>query len=342
MSMIPRSPTDTSVTFSLAELAKIEAERVREEDARRARARDREAREKREAEEARRAAETAEAVVAAEARARRLREEAEEKARLDARQRAEIEVARIAADAKARLDEANAQRAHEIAMLKVRTEGGARRLRAALAAVIGLALAGGAAAAYGVDQHVGRLARETEQIRAGQQALAQEREQAKATELSALDRRFAALSAHPSIKDAEEPRAAAAAARRAVDDKALDHHRLQAFGDALDALQGRLVTLDRLALLDRRLDDLGAWAGDRRRPEALAAARAAGTRARAIGSDDALRVYEGALDQARMGIAGSAGSAGRPVVTVPTTDKGPKGTCSQGDPCCDIDGHRTC
>ena len=32
MSIISREPSDTSVTFSLAELARIEAERVREED----------------------------------------------------------------------------------------------------------------------------------------------------------------------------------------------------------------------------------------------------------------------------------------------------------------------
>src|SRR5207249_11481608 len=69
------------------------------------------------------------------------------------------------------------------------------------------------------------------------------------------------------------------------------------FGDALDALQARLDTLDRLALLDRRQTDLGTWAAERKRSEAMAAVRTAGVRARTLGTDDAIRAYEGALDR---------------------------------------------
>src|SRR5689334_19239085 len=56
MSTMTRNNAETSVTFSLAELAKLEEERLREEDGRRARAREKEARERREAEARRRAA----------------------------------------------------------------------------------------------------------------------------------------------------------------------------------------------------------------------------------------------------------------------------------------------
>jgi hypothetical protein len=337
MSM-PDSPSDTSVTFSLAELAKLEAERVREEDARRARAREREAKEKLSAEAARRAAEAAEMAATAEARARRLREEAEEKARVEARQRAEIEVARIGAEARARLDADNAQRAHELAVLKLRTEGGARRLQVALAAVIGLVVLGGGAAAYEVDQRVSRLTQDGERLREGQHALALERDQGKAAELAALDRRFVALRGRPLIKDADAPRATAEAARNRVDVNALDGDRLRAFGEALDALQARLDTLDRLALLSLRQIDLDTWAADRKRGEAMVAARAAGVRARALGTGEALHAYEAALDQARDALAQSSAGGGRQVVASAQTTTGKAATCRAGDAWCGADG----
>ena len=91
MSTMIRGTTETSVTFSLAELAKIEEERVREQDAQRARTRDLAARQQREAEAQRRATEAGRIAAEAEARARRERGEAEAKARLEAREQARLQ-----------------------------------------------------------------------------------------------------------------------------------------------------------------------------------------------------------------------------------------------------------
>jgi hypothetical protein len=337
MSLATRNNDETSVTFSLAELARIEEERVREEDGKRAEARAQHAREQREAEKRRRAAEEAQLAAEAEARSRRVRAEAEEKVRAEARERAAAEVARIEAQGRARLDDANAQRAHELALLRTRTEGGRRALQIALGTVLALTLGGGSAAAYGVSRHVEGLAADTAQLREGQQALAREREQAKTTELAALDRRFTALRQRPLLREAEDARATAAAARQAIDPKTLDHDRLRAFGDALEALDARLDTLDRIADLDRRQADLATWAADRKRGEAAAAAKLAGTRARLMATDDALRAYEGELDKLRDALAQApaAGPGGRTAVKV--ADGNP-GTCLKGDPRCDIYG----
>jgi hypothetical protein len=336
MSTIDHSPSDHSVQFSLIELARIEAERVREEDLARERSRQQAAKQKREADEARRAAAQAEVAAEAEALARRLREEAEEQARLEARERAEVEVARIAAEARARLDEDNAGRAHEIAVLQIRNDGVRRRLRTALGAVIVLAIAGGSTAAYSVDRHIAGLVRDPDQLREGQQALAREREHAKATELAALDRRLDALRARPSIADAGEALRTAREARNAVDPKALDQDRLRAFADALDALEARLVTADRVAALDRRRDDLAVWATSLRRGEALTEAKAAGTRARVLGTDEAAVAYASALDRARDGFAKSP-AMGWHGKGAAASDKG--GTsCLPGDPGCGFDG----
>jgi membrane protein involved in colicin uptake len=127
MSMMTRDTSETSVAFSLAELAKLEQERVQQEDLQRARAREREAREQQEAAARRRSAEEARVAAAAEELSRARREEAEARARAEARVRVAGEVARIEAEAKARLDADNAERAHELAVLRTRTEGGRRR-----------------------------------------------------------------------------------------------------------------------------------------------------------------------------------------------------------------------
>jgi colicin import membrane protein len=340
MSTTTRDNAETSVTFSLAELARIEEDRVREEDTRRARAREQDARERREAEARRRAAEEAQAAAEAEARAKRLRAEAEEKVRAEARERAAADVARIEAEARARLEAENAQRAHELALLRVRAESGGRRLVYALAAALGLVVCGGGAAAYATSQHVDAVARDAEHAREARDALAREREHAKATELSALDRRYAALRGRRSARDAEEARAAAEAARSAVDARTLDADRLRAFADALDALEARIETLDRLAALDQRRADLDAWAADHRRADTTPV-RLAATRARATGDDAALHAYEGALDQLRTALAQSPGS--RPGTGPTQAGSAPLGApCDpkSGDPGCSIDGHR--
>jgi hypothetical protein len=333
--MTMTSRDETSVTFSLAELARLEEERVRADEARTREARAREAREKREAEVARRSAEAAQIAAEAEARAKRAREAAEEQARREAREKVAADVARIEAEARARIEADNAARAHELAVLRVGEESGRKRLAAALVAVIGLAVIGGGAAAFSVDRRVSALTLEAQSLREGQQALGREREHAKAGELAALDRRHALLKGRAAVKDAAEAASAAAATRRAIDDKQLDQHRLRAFADALDALEAREAAVDRLAALDRRLADLGAWAADRKRDAALGVARSAAARAKASPDDAALRGYEDALDAARATRAHAPGAGPR----ADRPDPGPGGpkTCDPNDPLVGLD-----
>jgi colicin import membrane protein len=337
MSMMNRN-NETSVTFSLAELARIEEERVRNEDRDRARARERQAREKQEAEAQRRALEAARLAVEEEARARRAREEAEHRARIEARERAAIEVARIEAEAKARLDAQNAERAHELAVIRTRTEAGQRRTQRVLGAVLGIVLCSGAAGAFSASRQITGLTQDVEHLREGQQALAREREQAKATELSALDRRYAALGARAQIRAAEEARVTAEAARRAVDEKAPDRERLRAFGDALDALDARLDTLDRIAALDRRHADLVAWAGDQKHRE-IAGAQAAEQRAKGAGAgESAVQAYETALDQLREALARGAVATGPRRRTQTETGNTGWSCTDPNDPMCGLNG----
>jgi colicin import membrane protein len=339
MSTMTRTSSDTSVTFSLAELASLEQERVREEDLQRARSREKEARNLRDAEAQRREAEAARIAAEAEARARREREEAAEKARIEARERVAAEVARIEVEAKARLEAANAARAHELVVLRARTEGGQRRVQAALALALGLVLCGGGVAAYQTSQQVAGLEQSAALRREEHVSLVRERDSARATELAALDRRYAALRARSSASSADEARRTAEAARSAVDVQALDHGRLRAFGEALDALEMRIEALEKVAALDRREADLAAWAAERRRTEITAAARSAAVRARAASADEgAIRAYEGALDQLRDTLAQAVVGAGRaPAASQPGVVKA---ACAQGDPGCGLDGTR--
>lgn len=334
MSTMTRNTAETSVTFSLAELARIEEERVRAEEDQRRRARERQAREQREAEAQRRAAEVAQVAAEAEARARRTREEAEHRARAEARERALADVARIEAEAKAHLEAENALRAHELAALRVRAETGGRRLSIALAAVLAVVLCAGSAAAYRSSRRAAAMAQDVERLREGQQALARERDSARETEFAALDRRYAVLRAEP-LLDADAL-ATAEAARKAVDPKVLDHDRLRAFGDALDVLQARLALLERLRTLDRRHADLVAWAGSVRKSEAAATAKSAAALAKALSTEEAVRTYERALDRLRHTLVQPAAGKGSPVVARPAGQ-----ACTDPhDPMCDINGHR--
>lgn len=339
MSMPSRATTDTSVTISLAELAKIEEARVREEESERIRAREERARAERQAEAARRAAEAAEAEAAAGMRARRAREEAIEQARIEARERASAEVLRIEAEARARLDADNAVRAHELGELRVRRETGRRRREYALSAVLAAVVSLGGAMLYDRADHATKLERTVAELREGQRSLAGERDDAKRTELQALDRRHAALRARTPARGADDAQRTVEAARAGIDERAPDHGRLRAFADALDALQSRIESIEKLALLDRRHADLAAWAASVRRSHAASDARGAAQRARAPGAGaTALAAYERALDGLRDELARRAPGGGRPIAVV---DPGPgpqPGRCQQGDPSCGLDG----
>lgn len=339
MTTMHRDNTETSVAFSLVELARLEDERVREEDERRARARDKEARERREAEAQRRAEEEKRIAAQEEARAKRQREEAEEQMRARAREQAAIEVARIEAEAKARLEAENAARAHELALLRVRTESGGRRLKIALGAVLGLVVLGAPLTAYSVNSKLGGLEQELAQLHESHSALSKEREQARATELAALDKRLAELLKRPILasdaRSFEEARATVEAARKAIDAKALDHSRLRSFGEALDALEARIEALETLAALDRRMADLDAWAEQRKSEKVASVAHGAAARAKAHTDGGALRAYETALDQLR----GALSKDGPRRAGATSTSTGTTGGCTDpNDPMCGFNG----
>lgn len=338
MPITTRESSETSVTFSLVELARLEEERVREEDERRAKTREQAAIERREAEARRRADEERHIAAQEEARAKRHREEAEIAARQKAREQAALEVARIEAEGKARLEAENAARAHELSVLRIRTEGSHRKAKLGLAVVIGLIACAGPLAAWGVHRQVSALEEQNAQLRESQSALSREHDQARSAELSALDRRFAALAARPILAShpsaVEDVRTTAEAARKAIDGKSLDHSRLRSLGEALDALEAKIQGLERLAALDQRLADLELWADQRRKAEVLAPARTAAVRAKALPDDKLLGAYASELDKLRDALGREAGKAGGTAVVVTKP-----GNCTDpNDPLCGFHG----
>jgi hypothetical protein len=334
MSM-PTHRTETSVTISLAELARIEEERVKQEEADRARDRAERARHVREAEAARRAEEAARLAADDEARARKAREEAIEKARLEAREQARVEIARIEAEAKARLAADNAVRAHELNELRVRRETGRRRREYVLSAALALFACVGGVATYTTTQRHDELARATAELRDREHALARERDDARGTELAALDRRHATLLGRASKRGAEAARRTADEARRAIAERAPGHERLRMFADALDALETRVEALEKLEALDGRRTDLLAWATATRRKDVAEALRRASDTAKAPNAGaDAIADYEQALNRVRDRLQ----RRGGPVLNR-TVDDGPgPNRCDPNDPSCGFDG----
>lgn len=299
MSTTSPNTQETSVMFSLGELERIEEERVREEESQRAHARREGEQREKHAEEQRRSMEAARIAAAAAARRERERDDAEAAVRRQAREQASIDVLRIEAEGKARLAVDNAARAHELAVLHLRNDSGRRRLRHALAAVVALMVCGGSAAAYGVTERMVAADKATQRLRDERWSLAQIHEQAMTSELAALDRRYEACRAR--ANDASnEARAAAGAARSAIEARGLDHERLGVFRDALDAWQARLETVAVIASLDGRHAVLVVWAAKQRKTAALEAildeARRARARAHEAGtSSELVARYDSAL-----------------------------------------------
>ncbi len=145
----------------------------------------------------------------------------------------------------------------------------------------------------------------------------------------------------PAPATRRRPCATADSARHAVDPSALENDRLRTFGDALDALEARLVTLEKIAALDRRSDDLAAWAAASRRSEIIAPARTAAVRAKAMGNEEAVRAYASTLEQIRAALAAPGSTADRhggAAAAANTT----RVRCDPhvGDPGCGLDGFR--
>lgn len=338
MSMPSRAVTDTSVSVSLADLAKIEEERLQQEEADRARTREERARQEREATAKRHSEEMEAARATAEAAAQRSREEAIEKVRAEARERAASDVARIQAEARARLEVDNAARAHELAVLRAKRETGRRRREIALGVALAFVACLGGLGTYEASGRASKLERAGQELRDRERALGREHEDAKRTDLQALDRRHAALQARGFDRDAGEAKKTVEAARAAIDARSPSRDGLRTFADSLDALQSRIETLEKLSLLERRHADLAAWARAVRRTQAMQPVSDGAARARAPGAGSAAMVaYERALDTARARLAGDASSPGRPGASEPGPGSS-TGTCRENDPGCGLDG----
>ena len=337
--MMTQKAPDTSVLFSLAELAEIEQERIHEEEQQQSQLREQRQRERRLALERERQQETARIVAESEARLAREREEAQAKARLLAREQAAADVARIEAEAKARLEADNAQRAHELEVIRTRTERGGRRLQRALGVALGLVLCAGSAVSYGLTRQVTRLEQEGAGLRATERSLEQARDDLLRAELGALDRRRATLEMHRPALDDEPARHAAEAARQAIEPERPEPGALHAYRAALDHWQARREALGRRAALDRRLGDLRAWASRLSATELAAAAGNAANRAHVATADDAaLGAYEQALDELRTALE-AAGSTHGSRGSISSAASSAAGTCTDPhDPWCGLDG----
>ncbi len=347
--MTQNNPTqpETSVMFSLAELADIEQERVREEqelqrDRERAKAAaiaaDR---------EARAAAEAARIAADQERRAGVERQKAEAKARATAREKAELEVARIAAEAKVRLEADAAARAHELALLGKKNDKSRARLRFGLAGVLAAVVLGGSAAGWSVNGKLNALEHQGQKLREDRWALTQTHERALAAELSMLDRRHASLKQRAVGRVTEQARLRAEAARSAIEASGLDAAKLTAFGDALDTLDGRVQLASRIQAAYRRFADLHALAKANDKTAAADKAQAARSRTRGDDADaQAAKDYEGALDGLVTALRKSDSRRGRPTgrgrtstSTSTSTSASTTGVCTNPhDPMCGLDG----
>jgi hypothetical protein len=249
---------ETSVMTSLAELARIERERVREESAQRAHTRREAARV-----EADRAAERLrieEASIAAErlARAEDERKNVEARIRAEARERAAADVARIEAAAKVQLDVDNAVRAHELAVIRVRAHENHGRLVWVLAALLAVALCSGAALAFETSRRVTELTREADRLRdrervltedvaraklAGVDALAAQARLATTRRIAAIDRRHTDLTAWATQQRRSDVESTLAAAKAEVTARGGDEGALDTYEQALDRLRNQLATI---------------------------------------------------------------------------------------------------
>jgi hypothetical protein len=161
-----------------------------------------------------------------------------------------------------------------------------------------------------------------------------ERDAARSEAIATLDDRFARLRARPlaGASQVQKARATAESARATLDPKTLEHVRVRAIEDALDAFEARLDAAARLEALERRHDDLLALPNDRRTAHAIATANEARTAARL--SDSAFTAYEHALDALRDALSERPGRVG----PQPHSEPPPGGPCDPHDPLCGLDG----
>ncbi|HTM44523.1 MAG TPA: hypothetical protein VL137_06185 [Polyangiaceae bacterium] len=178
---------ESSVLFSLAELNRIEQERVAAEAIHAQVARERCEREQREAEISRKQLEQARLASERQAEVDRVRREEQANARETARKSAVLETARIEAEAKIRFAAEERAREHELALLRIRLETTSHRLSQSLAIALGLVIC--LAAVVGLVQRGQRIDLEGEAARSHLQL------SAISAERDTLTRKVAALTA---------------------------------------------------------------------------------------------------------------------------------------------------
>jgi hypothetical protein len=334
--------TADSVSISLAELAKLEQERQREEELRKAILREKLLLEQKskDAEKARQ--EQARLTAERYALEQKTRQEAEIKALEQARIQATIETARIEAQSRARLDREAAQRTHQLAQLRMQTETKNRRVQYFLSFALGLVLVVGALGSYVAISRINYLERTVEQLRVDQSLSKQNVESARKSEFAFLDRLQSSLFSRAVYSRLDDDKLAVSMARRRIGDGPEEPAKLEAFANSLDNLGARLVRLDRLAALDRRFQDLSVWANQRGSID-LNSIRNVAAKAKDGQSDSALQTYEWALERLRDTLSQQVGkNATRLPLSQQHQEQGSAATdeCPRGDPLCGLSSRR--
>jgi len=188
MTMMTSAASESSVMTSLSELARIERERVGDEELARAREREELAHGEQVRADERRREEDGRIEAARAIEAERQREATDARIRAEARARAAHEVTRIQAAANVQLESDNAVRAHELVVLRSRAEVSGARVQWGLLAALGLVCVAAAVGAYEVNGYVASLERKAGLQREELASAARDHESSRLATLTARDR----------------------------------------------------------------------------------------------------------------------------------------------------------
>lgn len=169
---------ESSVLFSLAELQRMEHDRLAIEERQQAVVRQQQEQEQRQAEANRHQVEQEQRTKERAAVEEHVRREAEAAARERARQQSVVEVARIAAEAKVRLAAEERARAHELAILRTSTHQGLYRACVGLSVALTGALFAMAVGAWRLNSDFDQVSSDLSHARQLQMSMAQERDSA--------------------------------------------------------------------------------------------------------------------------------------------------------------------
>ncbi len=171
-----QNAVESSVVFSLAELQRMEQDRIGAEEHERATARARRERERRDAEAERNRLAQAQLAIERAATEERARREAEIKAREQAREQAALEVARIEAVARVKLAADEQMRTHELASVQTHAYAGLYRICIGLSLTLSLVLCAAAFGAWRVSTDFDQAKQATLQSRQEREAMVRERD----------------------------------------------------------------------------------------------------------------------------------------------------------------------